>query len=81
MPRGGQNRLPVLVKQSYFELIRTGMPGAEAARRVGVSMSCGSLWFIDAGSVSITETRPINPATSTKTIGSRSPTASLRANR
>jgi IS30 family transposase len=60
MPRGGQNRLPVRVKQSYFELIRTGMPGAEAARRVGVSMSCGSLWFIDAGSVSITETRPIN---------------------
>ena len=60
MPRGGQNRLPVRVKQSYFELIRTGMAGAEAARRVGVSMSCGSLWFIDAGSVSITETRPIN---------------------
>lgn len=60
MPRGGQNRLPVRVKQSYFELIRTGMPGAQAARRVGVSMSCGSLWFIDAGSVSITETRPIN---------------------
>ena len=60
MPRGGQNRLPVRVKQSYFELIRTGMPGAEAARRVGVSMSCGSLWFIDAGSVSITETRPIS---------------------
>jgi hypothetical protein len=24
MPRGGQNRLPVRVKQSYFELIRTG---------------------------------------------------------
>src|SRR3954451_11483248 len=59
MPRGGQNRLPVRVKQSYFELIWTGMPGAEAARRVGVSMSCGSLLFIDAGSVSITETRPI----------------------
>ena len=31
MPRGGQNRLPVRVKQSYFELTRTGMPGAEAA--------------------------------------------------
>lgn len=60
MPRGGQNRLPVRVKQSYFELIRKGMPGAEAARRVGVSMSCGSLWFIDAGSVCITETRPIS---------------------
>ena len=60
MPRGGQNRLPVRVKQFYFELIRTGMPAAEAARRVGVSMSCGSLWFIDTGSVSITETRPIS---------------------
>jgi Transposase, Mutator family len=60
MPRGGQNRVPVRVKQSYFELIRMGMPGAAAARRVGVSMSCGSLWFIDAGSVSITETRPIS---------------------
>ena len=44
-------------------LLRTdsdGMPGAEAARRGGVLMSCGSLWFIDAGSVSITETRPIS---------------------
>ena len=43
MPRGGQNRLPVRVKQSYFELIRTGMPGAEAARRVGGAMirTCG----------------------------------------
>jgi IS30 family transposase len=50
----------VRVKQSYFELIRKGLPGAEAARRVGVSMSCGSLWFIDAGSVNITETRPIS---------------------
>lgn len=60
MPRGGQNRLPVRVKHSYFELIRTGMPGAKAARRVGVSMSCGSLQFIDAGSVSITETHPIS---------------------
>ena len=60
MPRGGQNRRPVRVKQSYFELIRTGMAGAKAARRVGVSISCGSLWFIDAGSVSITETHPIS---------------------
>lgn len=36
------------------------MPGAEAARRVGVSLSCGSLWFIDAGSVKISESKPIS---------------------
>ena len=39
------------VKRRYFELIRTGMSGSEAATAVGVSLSCGSLWFIDAGSV------------------------------
>ncbi|GIF45458.1 IS30 family transposase [Actinoplanes xinjiangensis] len=44
------------VKRRYFELIRTGMRGARAAAAVGVSLSCGSLWFIDAGSVSIVET-------------------------
>lgn len=32
------------------------MRGARAANRVGVSLSCGSLWFIDAGSVSYVET-------------------------
>ena len=26
-----------------------------AARRVGVSLSCGSLWFIDAGQVDFTD--------------------------
>ena len=43
--------MPAAVKRRYFELIRQGVPGAEAARQVGVSTSCGSLWFIDAGSV------------------------------
>jgi IS30 family transposase len=52
--------MPAQVKHRYFELIRQGLPGAEAARRVGVSLSCGSLWFIDAGSVTIIETAPIS---------------------
>jgi IS30 family transposase len=50
--------MPATVKRRYFELIRQNLSGAEAARRVGVSVSCGSLWFIDAGSVSIIETTP-----------------------
>jgi len=41
--------MPLAVKTRYFELIRTGMKGAAAARLVGVSTSCGSLWFIEAG--------------------------------
>jgi hypothetical protein len=48
--------MPAAVKRQYFELIRTGLPGSQAAARVGVSLSCGSLWFIDAGSVSFVET-------------------------
>jgi transposase len=48
------------VKRRYFELIRTGWSGSQAAQKVGVSLSCGSLWFIDAGSVSYVET-PISP--------------------
>ena len=31
--------------------------GFQAAARVGVSLSCGSLWFIDAGRVSFVESR------------------------
>ena len=42
------------------ELIRDGMPGSEAARQVGVSTSCGSLWFIDVGSVRAFEPTPIS---------------------
>jgi IS30 family transposase len=44
------------VKRRYFELIRSGVRGARAAAEVGVSLSCGSVWFIDAGSVSYVET-------------------------
>ncbi|MDQ4025542.1 MAG: IS30 family transposase, partial [Actinomycetota bacterium] len=53
MARGGQNRAPAAVKRRYFELVRQGLKGAAAARRVGVSTSCGSLWFLDAGGVII----------------------------
>jgi IS30 family transposase len=49
MPKG--TREPVAVKARYFRLIRTGMKGAAAARLVGVSTSCGSLWYIEAGSM------------------------------
>jgi transposase, IS30 family len=60
MPGIAPNKLPTRVKREYFQLIRLGHPGAEAARRVGVSMSCGSLWFIDAGSMDIVERTPIS---------------------
>jgi IS30 family transposase len=50
----------MMVRRRYFELIRTGLSGSQAAQQVGVSLSCGSLWFIDAGSVSYVET-PISP--------------------
>ena len=56
MPRYAPNKMSLDVKRRYFELIRTGMRGARAADKVGVSLSCGSLWFIDAGSVSFVET-------------------------
>jgi transposase, IS30 family len=60
MPRYAPNKMPAKVKRRYFELIRQGLSGAAAAERVGVSLSCGSLWFIDAGRVSFVET-PISP--------------------
>ena len=60
MPRGGANRASVAVKRRYFQLIRQGVRGAEAARRVGVSTSCGSLWFLDAGGVMISECGPVS---------------------
>jgi transposase len=47
--------MPPDVKRRYFQLIRQGLSGAASAKRVGVSLSCGSLWFIDAGSVSFIE--------------------------
>lgn len=59
MPRYAWNKASQEVKRRYFELIRQGCSGATASATVGVSLSCGSLWFIDAGSVSYVE-KPIN---------------------
>lgn len=56
MPRYAPNKMPGGVKRRYFELIRAGIRGARAAAEVGVSLSCGSVWFIDAGGVSFVET-------------------------
>jgi transposase, IS30 family len=60
MPRGGNNRMPAEVKCRYFELIRSGLSGSDASQRVGVSLSCGSVWFIDAGRVAFIDT-PVSP--------------------
>ncbi len=60
MARFAPNKMPLEVKLRYFEMLREGHSGAEAARRVGVSVSCGSLWFIDAGSVTVLERVPIS---------------------
>lgn len=51
MVRWAWNKSPAEVKRRYFELIRQGASGSAASEEVGVSLSCGSLWFIDAGSV------------------------------
>jgi IS30 family transposase len=60
MPRYAPNKMPQGVKRRYFDLIRSGLSGSEAAVRVGVSLSCGSLWFIDAGQVSFIDA-PVSP--------------------
>ena len=60
MPRGGNNRMPAEVKRRYFELIRSGLSGSDASQRVGVSLSCGSVWFIEAGRVAFIDA-PISP--------------------
>ena len=60
MPRYAPNKMPAEVKRRYFELIRSGLSGSEASQRVGVSLSCGSLWFIDAGRVAFIDA-PISP--------------------
>ena len=60
MPHWAHNKMPAAVKRRYMQLIRDGHKGAEAARRVGVSTSCGSLWFLDAGGVTIPEPGPIS---------------------
>jgi hypothetical protein len=56
MPKYAPNKMPAEVKRHYFELIRMGVRGARAAAQVGVSLSCGSVWFIDAGSVHMIDT-------------------------
>ena len=59
MPRYAWNKASRGVRRDYFELIRSGLGGSVAAELVGVSTSCGSLWFIDAGSVPFLE-RPLS---------------------
>jgi transposase, IS30 family len=56
MVRRAWNKLPEDVKRRFFELIRQGVSGVDASTRVGVSPSCGSLWFVDAGSVKFIDT-------------------------
>jgi IS30 family transposase len=53
--------MPPVVKKRYFELLREGYKGAAAARVVGVSASCGSNWFIEAGSMIVPDPGPISP--------------------
>ncbi|MDQ3616142.1 MAG: IS30 family transposase [Actinomycetota bacterium] len=59
MPRWAWNKTSPASKRRYFELIRHGCSGAAASQQVGVSLSCGSLWFIDAGSVTFLD-KPIS---------------------
>ena len=56
MPCWAWNRAPAGTKRRYFELIRAGVSSQAASLAVGVSPSCGSLWFIDAGRVHFVET-------------------------
>jgi len=56
MPRYAPNKMPATVKRQYFSLIRAGLSGSAAAQEVGVSLSCGSVCFIDAGGVNFIET-------------------------
>lgn len=59
MPRYAPNKMSARVKRRYFELIRCGVRGSVAASEVGVSVSCGSVWFVEAGQVHLIE-RQIN---------------------
>jgi IS30 family transposase len=61
MPRWAHNKLPMSVRKQYFELLRQGYKGAAAARVVGVSTSCGSLWFLDAGGMLVPDPGPVSP--------------------
>jgi len=59
MARWAWNKSPAGIKRLFFELIRQGWSAQAASLAVGVSPSCGSLWFIDAGRVSFID-RPIS---------------------
>jgi transposase, IS30 family len=59
MPRIAWNKASPAVKRRYFDLIRGGWSSQAASLKVGVSPSCGSLWFIDAGSVKFID-KPIS---------------------
>ena len=69
MARWAHNKLPSSVRRQYFQLVRCGLKGAAAARRVGVSTSCGSLWFIDSGSMAPPDIS-ISPVSCPKTTAS-----------
>src|SRR5665213_1902142 len=71
MPHRAWNKAPSETKRRYFELIRQGLSGSAASQQVGVSLSCGSLWFTDAGSVDFgTITGSNEPARSRGTANS-----------
>jgi hypothetical protein len=53
--------MPAAIKKRYFELLRQGYKGAAAARVVGVSTSCGSLWFLGAGGMLVPDPGPVSP--------------------
>ena len=55
MPRHAWNKSSLETKRRFFDLIRQGRSGLDASTAVGVSPSCGSLWFIDADRVSFVE--------------------------
>lgn len=59
MPYRAWNKSSGQTKRRFFELIRQGASGQAASLAVGVSPSCGSLWFIDAGRVDFVD-RPIS---------------------
>jgi len=59
VPHHAWNKASLDNKRRFFELIRQGFSGQAASLAVGVSPSCGSLWFIDADRVSFIE-QPIN---------------------
>ncbi|MEV5879411.1 hypothetical protein AB0L75_35345 [Streptomyces sp. NPDC052101] len=61
MPKYAPNKMPTVVKKRYFELLREGYKGAAAARVVEVCASCGSNWFIEAGSMIVPDPGPISP--------------------